>query len=164
MSRRTALVVGVAALAIVALVPVGRWERSRQHARNLEAIRALLAPAGPQLRHGLTGTRLAEAFDCLLYGDRHEPFAVEVCFSPDGHALEAIDRRLQTPVFWSFRDDPEAGPAVPVRTLLARFHEGGVLKDVPATAPLLPVGFTDSGASPVPHCVRCAPGSQTRQP
>jgi hypothetical protein len=104
--------IGAAALALLgllgALVAVGRWEASR-HARDENAriarIRALVGPLDrpkpDAYRVGISGR-----FDCLLWKRNGFPYALELCFTPDGRVVEAIDRRNGGLHIASLREDP----------------------------------------------------------
>ena len=110
MSGRLRVAVGVVvAFALLGgLVAVGRWE-ARRHARNENAriarIRALVGPLDrpkPDAYRVDVGT----GFDCLLWKRNGFPYALELCFTPDGRVVEAIDRRRGGPHIASLREDP----------------------------------------------------------
>jgi hypothetical protein len=151
---RTELLAVLAAVALLAvLVPVGRWERSRQVDRQASGIRALRPLAGPDLRgepsvSRLSAGRTAESFNCLIYAVGGTRLAVELCFDQRGRLVEAIDRRGPTTKFWLLRNDPARTPVqIPIRLLLARFHEVKLFKDVPLDSSTLPVGYPDAGVT-----------------
>lgn len=154
---RGAVALLASALFLAALVPLGRWERDRARAQQASAMRGLLELAGPELRKRLSATRVGYGFDCLLYRRGDKPFAIELCFDPSGRIVAAVDRRGGSPIFWSLRGDAEVAPAVPVRTLLDRFHEAGVLCETPSTAGSLPVGFSDAGPQLITNSPRLGP-------
>jgi hypothetical protein len=106
MSRRR-LVLGAAAVVVLlfALVPVGRWERTRHVDRQLSGMRRVVAAVGPLDSPSLAGYRRLRTFDCLTYRRDLDPFALELCFLDDGRIVEAIDRRSGDPKIWSLRDD-----------------------------------------------------------
>jgi O-antigen ligase len=147
MSRRVGMAFAAAAVILALLVPLGRWQKDRAIARTGRAMKALVMIPGPQLRSHLSGSRISRGVDCLLYAVARDRTAIELCFSADGHLVEAIDRRrgdAVSPRFLSYLDEPSASPLhPPVRTLLARFHQAGQLLDVPLTATRLPISGTD---------------------
>jgi hypothetical protein len=150
-SRRIAASAVLGLVALVILIPVGRWQRDRAISAAGRTMSTLVAIAGPNLRSHLSGSRPDETFDCLLYSVGTNRTAVELCFSPDGHLVESIDRRGATPSFLSFRDEPSASPVkVALPILIARFHDTGTFKDVPVDAASLPVGFPDSSPVMIP--------------
>src|SRR5581483_12444860 len=84
--------VGVAVL--IALVPIGRYERRRSNDEQLRGIALAWKLAGGRPDSGrLAGYRLTAAADCLLYRLGQDPYALELCFDADGRLFEAIDRR-----------------------------------------------------------------------
>jgi hypothetical protein len=97
---------GVAA-ALVALIPVGRWERSRRARDQVAGMRGVVAAVGPLDSRSLDAFRHFQQFDCLLYKRGRNPFALELCVDPAGRVIETIDRRGSgDPKIWSLRDDP----------------------------------------------------------
>jgi hypothetical protein len=98
------------AVALLALIPIGRWE-ARGHARHeLAGIRMVLAAIGPYdqpaldaYRQGINGT-----LDCLLYRRGPNPYALEFCFDTVGRVVEGYDRRGTAPKIWSLREDPSS--------------------------------------------------------
>jgi hypothetical protein len=155
-TRHALAAVAGLAIALALLAPLGRWQRERAIARTGRAIEALARIPGPQFRSQLSGARIARGLNCLLYSAGGNPAALELCFASDGHLAEAIDRRrvrggFGTPVFHSLRDDPGASPVrPPMAILVARFHEAGLLLDVPPSATTLPVSSTDYGPVLIP--------------
>jgi hypothetical protein len=110
MRRRRLVIVGIAVLALLLLIPVGRWERNR-HARNeLAGIRRVLAAIGPINQSSLDAYRVGvgPGMDCLLYKRGSNPFALEFCFDGAGRVIEAIDRTGSSPRISSIREDPTA--------------------------------------------------------
>jgi hypothetical protein len=95
-----------AVVVLVALVPVGRWERQRRADREMRGMRGVLAAVGPLGNSTLKGFRILTNFDCLVYKRDGNDFALEVCVADDGRVVEAIDRRSGTSKIWSLRDDP----------------------------------------------------------
>ena len=108
MSRRLALGVAAAVVALVLLVLVGRHEGSRhadEENRGIARIRRLVGPLDsppPDLY------RLLPEFSCLLWRRDGNKLALELCFDRDGRVVEAIDRRSGTPRISSLREDPSA--------------------------------------------------------
>ena len=49
---------------------------------------------------------IGPGLDCLLWGRNGFPYALELCFTPDGRVAEAIDRRAGGPHIASLREDP----------------------------------------------------------
>ena len=105
MSRRPLLWALAGALVLLALVPLGRWERSRRADEQLEGMRSVVAAVGSLDSRSLSAFRRLTEFDCLLYERARNPFALEVCVDHEGRVIEAIDRRDDEPRIWSLRDD-----------------------------------------------------------
>ncbi len=106
MSRR-ALVAALAALVLLlALIPVGRWERGRRAEEQVRGMRSVLAAVGPLDQPSLDAFRYLFNFQCLIYKRGLNPFALELCVDFQGRLVEAIDRRSGDPRIWSLRDDP----------------------------------------------------------
>jgi hypothetical protein len=105
-TRRAALFVLLAALGLLALVPVGRWERSRRADEQVRGMAQVLAAVGPLESDRLKAFRYLANFQCLLYQRGANPFALELCVDRRGRLVEAIDRRGGEPAIWSLRDDP----------------------------------------------------------
>lgn len=108
MSRRTAALLLAALVVLVALVPIGRWERQRRADEEMRGMRSVLAAVGPLNHPTLKGFRLLTNFDCLVYERGGNDFALEVCAADDGRVVEAIDRRSGESRIWSLRDDPSS--------------------------------------------------------
>jgi hypothetical protein len=117
MSRRTLVVGAVAAAAILALIPVGRWERQHRADVEMRGMEKVLAAMGPldekrcpatsaSPSSCLKGFRVLANFDCLVYQRGGYPYALEVCADDDGRVIETIDRRSGDPRISSLRDDP----------------------------------------------------------
>jgi hypothetical protein len=96
----------VAVLVLVALIPVGRWERQHRADREMRGMRGVIAAVGPLDNPTLKGFRILTNFDCLVYKRGTNLFALEVCVADDGRVVEAIDRRSGESKIWSLRDDP----------------------------------------------------------
>jgi hypothetical protein len=93
---------------LAALVPLGRWEGER-HARaeqqGMERTLALIRALGPA---SLSGYRFLPDFDCLVYRDGANPFALEYCVDAEGRVVETVDRRRFERRIDSLREDPDA--------------------------------------------------------
>ena len=107
MTRRAAAAIAVV-VAAVALVVIGRWERSRHVAEELRGLRAVRAAVGPLDSPSLDSYRVSLVpFDCLLYRRGANRYALELCVDEDGRLVEAFDRRDGFRV-WSLREEPTA--------------------------------------------------------
>ncbi len=115
--RRPLAFAAVSVVAIVALIPIGRWERQhradvemRGMQRVLTAVGSLDAPMcptnAPAPKPCLKGFRVLANFDCLVYQVDETLFALEICADDEGRVIEAIDRRTGDPKISSLRDDP----------------------------------------------------------
>jgi hypothetical protein len=104
-SRRVALLAAAGIVAAVALVGVGRWERSHRADEQNRGIRHLVEEIGPLAASKPDLFRFLPEFQCLLYPRDADRFALEICADADGRVLEAIDRRRHTRIR-SLRDDP----------------------------------------------------------
>ena len=102
--RRLAVAAGV--LALLALVPVGIWERAHRADTEVAGMRRVLAAVGPLDSPSLTAFRYFNTFQCLVYRRSGVRLALELCFDGEGRLIEAIDRRKGEPAIWSLRDDP----------------------------------------------------------
>jgi len=108
--RRSVLWAAAAVVALLALIPLGRWE-ARRHAQNeIRGIRSVLAAIGPLDQPSLDAYRIGvgPGLDCLLYKRAANPFALEICFDGAGRVVEGYDRRGGSPRIWSLREDPSA--------------------------------------------------------
>jgi hypothetical protein len=106
-ARRKALV--AAALAVVvlgALVAIGGWERARAAHEETAGMRRIARLVGPLESPPLSGYRVLPGINCLTYRRGRNPFALELCFDPEGRLVEAIDRRTTTRHIFSLRADP----------------------------------------------------------
>jgi len=105
-ARRVAVGAVVAIAVAIALVALGRWERShRAHVQDA-GMRRVVAEVGRLDNPTLHNFRFLSGFQCLLYTRGKNPFALEICADPQGRVLETIDRRKNPPEIWSLRDDP----------------------------------------------------------
>jgi hypothetical protein len=146
LSLRRAGPLGIVILVVMLLlVPLGRWQAHRALAADQHQIEQIAALAGP-----LGGPRLAayrlSTYDCLLYQVGKDPFAIELCFDPHGHLVEAIDRRHYgfDPKIGSVRYAPSAAPiTVPPTRLLKLIQRAGGLRGVQLSGGLLPGPFQD---------------------
>ena len=107
MTRGRVLVAAAAVAALVALIPVGRWERTRHAERQMSGVREVWNAVGGRLdAPGLSGYRLMGTFNCVTYRRGGHDFGLELCVDPEGRVIEAIDRRGDEPEIWSIREDP----------------------------------------------------------
>lgn len=105
-------IVLVAVVVLVALVPIGAWERERRADEESAGMRAVLEEVGSLDSQDLRGFRIFANFDCLVYERGRDDFALELCVDDHGRVVEAIDRRDGTPEVWSLRDDPSKSEVV----------------------------------------------------
>jgi hypothetical protein len=101
-----------AAVCALALVAVGRWEQQRAVDRQAAGMRTVLAAVGgrPDV-NTISGYRYGPP-NCLSYYADKILFALQLCFSPDGHLVTAVDRRGVTPVYYSLEYRPSLSPIV----------------------------------------------------
>lgn len=104
--RRLAPGALVLAVVLLALIPLGRWERGHAAREEMAGMRRTLALVGPLDSRSLSGFRVFPAFDCLTYRRGTDPFALELCFDHAGRLIETIDRRTSTRHISSLREDP----------------------------------------------------------
>lgn len=136
MTRRWALAAAVVALALLALIPVGIWERGHRADTQVDGMRSVLEAVGPLDNPSLTAFRYFNTFQCLVYRRAGRRLALELCFDGDGRLIEAIDRRSGEPAIWSLRDDPTRSTILVDRVEVDRLLERmGVPKGY------LPTGF-----------------------
>jgi hypothetical protein len=102
----------VALCVLVALVPIGAWERERRADDESAGMRTVLEEVGPLDSKDLRGFRIFANFDCLVYERGRNDFALELCVDDDGRVIEAIDRRDGTAEVSSLRDDPSRSEVV----------------------------------------------------
>jgi hypothetical protein len=98
-------------VALLALIPLGRWEGRRHTDDQLAGMRRVLATIGPFDQPELNAYRKAvgnPGLDCLLYRRGSNRFALEFCFDGDGRVIEGYDRRGSSPKIWSLREHPSA--------------------------------------------------------
>ena len=98
----------IALVAAVALVAVGRYERSHQAQRQVNGFRIVQRLIGPLDSPTLSGFRVLPSFDCLTYRRGGNVFALELCVDREGRVIEAIDRRTFDRRIWSLKFDPSA--------------------------------------------------------
>jgi hypothetical protein len=108
--RRVLVAAIGAAVTIAAICGLGALQArndTRAQQRGIERVRALAGPLdGPRL----SAFRITYNFDCLLYRQGGDPYALELCYD-DGRLVEAIDRRgNRPPRFWSLRFDMNEAP------------------------------------------------------
>jgi DNA-binding GntR family transcriptional regulator len=106
MKRRPLVWVLIAAVILTALIPIGRWERSRRADEQNRGMRGVVSAVGSLDSPSLSAFRHNQSFDCLLYERGGNPFALELCVDHHSRLIEAIDRRGDEPRIWSLRDDP----------------------------------------------------------
>jgi hypothetical protein len=144
MRRRPRAVAVVSVAAILALIPIGRWERQHRADAEVRGLQRVLATVGPldapmcptdspSPTPCLKGFRVLVNFDCLVYQVGETPYALEVCADHVGRVVEAIDRRSGDPKIWSLRDDPTSSD---VRVDRREFN--GLLVKMGVPARLLP--------------------------
>jgi hypothetical protein len=106
---RRAVAAGVAlVLALLALMPVARWERDEAAVDQNRGIASVRSMVGPTLGgSNLSGYRPIDDLSCLLYRRGRNPSAFELCFDSGGRLVEAVDRRGTDIVIWSLRHDRE---------------------------------------------------------
>lgn len=105
-NRQVAVSALAVALLMLALIPVGRWERSERAEEQVRGMAQVRAAVGPLGSDTLKGYRYLANFQCLVYERGENPFALELCVDSSGRLVEAIDRRSGDPEIWSLRDDP----------------------------------------------------------
>ena len=121
--RRLAIAAGLTVAVLVALVPVGRWERNRHVDSVLRGLRRIQALVGPLGQPALSAYRVnvGFGFDCLLYRRGGNRYALELCFDRQGRLIEAIDRRgYGDPEIASLREEPDASTIRVDRKLVDR--------------------------------------------
>ena len=96
----------VVAVALAALVAVGRVERSHEATREVDGFRIVERLIGPLDSPTLSGYRVLPGFDCLTYRRGGNVFALELCVDRAGRVVEAIDRRSFKRRIWSLTFDP----------------------------------------------------------
>jgi hypothetical protein len=107
--NRRLLGAGAAALVVlVALIPIGRWERSRHADHQNDGIERIRAAVGPLDSPTLKGYRFLAKFQCLVYRRGVNDYALELCVDRGGRVIEALDRRTGKTRWWSLREDPTA--------------------------------------------------------
>lgn len=105
-NRRAAVSALGVALLLLALIPIGRWERSERAEEQVRGMAQVRAAVGPLESDTLQAYRYLANFQCLVYRRGANRFALELCVDPSGRLVEAIDRRSGDPQIWSLRDDP----------------------------------------------------------
>ena len=107
MSRRWTIGLAAGLVVALALVGVGRLERSRHADKQNDGIARVRAAVGPLDSPSLSGFRFLARFQCLVYSRGKNQFALELCVDRQGRVIEAIDRRTGKTTWWSLREDPE---------------------------------------------------------
>jgi hypothetical protein len=110
-ARLTTILVVIEVAAAV-LVALGRWEQRRAVNREAAGMRAVLAAIGgrPDV-NTISGYRYGPP-NCLSYSADKMVFALQLCFSTDGHLVTAVDRRGPSPVYYSLEYRPSLSPIV----------------------------------------------------
>lgn len=110
--RRLSIASVTAVVCAVALVLLGRWEQRRTVERQAAGMRTVLAAVGgrPDVS-SISGYRYGPP-NCLSYYADRLLFALQLCFSPDGHLVTAVDRRGPAPVYYSLEYRPSLSPFV----------------------------------------------------
>jgi len=106
--RRRSLVAMLLVAVAVALVGIGRWERTHEARREVNGFHVVQQLIGPLDSPSLSGFRVFPTFDCLTYRRGENPFALELCVDRSGRVVEAIDRRSFERRIWSLRFDPSS--------------------------------------------------------
>ena len=106
MSRRVVVTAAVVLLAALAVVAIGRWERTRHADHENDGIERVFVAVGELDGPTLEGFRFLEEFQCLIYERDGRTFALELCVDWDGRVVEGIDRRGDEVEIWSLREDP----------------------------------------------------------
>jgi hypothetical protein len=96
----------VVAVALAALVAVGRFERSHEAKREVNGFHVVQRLIGPLDSSALSGYRVLPGFDCLTYRQGGNVFALELCVDRAGRVVEAIDRRSYDRRIWSLTAEP----------------------------------------------------------
>jgi hypothetical protein len=135
--RRRATVAGLAGVVVlVALVLVGRWEGERHADAVTERMTETRALIGPLDSPDLSGYRLLEDVDCLVYRRGDNPYALELCVDREGRVVETIDRRRFDRRIDSLRDEPSASDLRVERAVVDRLLERmGVRESSPTLGP-----------------------------
>lgn len=108
MTRRRWVTLAIVIAGLIALLPLGRWERQRWLRTQNSGIQALLQSIQGRFSHPYA-YRHGETFACLLYSTSVEPFGKELCINPSGYVIEAIDRIPgRDPEIWTVRPEPGA--------------------------------------------------------
>ncbi len=121
----------VIAVALVALAAVGAWERGRRADGESTGMRTVLQQVGPLDSEDLRGFRIFVNFNCLVYKQGRNDFALELCVDDEGRVVEAIDRRDGTPEVWSLRDDPSRSKVIVDRAEVNRLLRRMIVTDYP---------------------------------
>jgi hypothetical protein len=110
--RRLGVATVTVVVCVVALVLLGRWEQQRAVERQAAGMRTVLAAVGgrPDVST-ISGYRYGPP-NCLSYYADRLLFALQLCFSPDGHLVTAVDRRGSAPVYYSLEYRPSFSPLV----------------------------------------------------
>jgi hypothetical protein len=100
--------VAVVAIALAALVPIGRWESRAQLGDELHGLARVRAEVGALDSSTLSALRPSSSYRCLDYRRGVRPYALELCFDRKDRLLEASDRRGAVPEVYTLRLDPMA--------------------------------------------------------
>jgi hypothetical protein len=110
----------VLAVAVAALVAVGRWEERRGVGNEEEGMAQIAGVIGPLDNSSLSGYRVLPTMDCLTYRRGSNALALELCADPAGRVVEAIDRRRPDRRISSLRYDRSASTLRVDRALVDR--------------------------------------------
>ena len=91
-------------------------------------MRAILAAIGgaPDV-NTISGFRTGPP-SCLSYFTHEMRFALQLCFSQDGHLVTAVDRRGVNPVYYSLEYKPSLSPIVYPPSLIAELVQKARLR------------------------------------
>lgn len=109
--RRVVLWSVLGLVVLVGCIAVGRWERHHAAARNVTAMDAILRDAGAVASRSLSGFRTSPN-TCLFYAAGTNPYAYELCFTPDGRLFQAALRNGAAVRYWWLGWDLAAAPRV----------------------------------------------------
>jgi hypothetical protein len=129
---RALLAVG-GAVALVALVPLGRWEHDRASDEQSAGLERAWASVGGRIdAPALSAYRITVFANCLLYERDGNPYALELCFDARGRLVEAIERGEETRISSVRHDAARASVRVDTGSLFRLLvRAGGIPPDTP---------------------------------